>query len=91
MGNWRATEKLGLVYTDLCGPISPASSGQEKYLCFINGFSRKAWSYFFFFCREIRNILSFQIFKTMVEKEIGMPINFLRTNRGGQCSHVSKK
>ena len=43
MGKWRATKKLGLVHADLCGPISPASSGHKKYLlCFIDDFSRKA-------------------------------------------------
>ena len=47
IGKWRETEKLGVVHADLFGPISPASSGQKKYLlCFINDFSRKAWSYF---------------------------------------------
>ena len=46
MGKWKATKKLGLVHADLCGSISPTSSGQKKYLCLIDEFSRKAWSYF---------------------------------------------
>ena len=35
-----------------------------------------------FSCRKIINILSFQMFQIMVEKEIGMPIKYLRIDRG---------
>ena len=55
---WRATEKLGLVHVDLCGPITPPSSNGKRYvLCFIDDFSMKAWMYFV--PKKIRNILPF--------------------------------
>jgi len=67
---WRATEKLGLVHAHLCGPITPASSSQKRYfLCFVDDFSRKAWTYF------LLTFYHFKCFKTLVEKEVGMSIN----------------
>ena len=39
---WRSTEKLELIHSDLCGPISPPSNSQKRYLIsFIDDFSRK--------------------------------------------------
>jgi hypothetical protein len=44
--NWRATEKLQLIHADLCGPISPISNNNKRYIiCFIDDFTRKAWTY----------------------------------------------
>lgn len=44
---WRASEKLELIHSDICGPISPTSNRQKRYLiCFIDDFSRKVWVYF---------------------------------------------
>ena len=45
---WRAKEKLELVHTDLCGPMSTESLSQNKYfVLFINDFTRMAWVCFF--------------------------------------------
>jgi len=80
---WRATEKLGLVHADLCGPITPASSSQKRYfLCFIDCFSRKAWTYFLL--EKSKTFYHFKCFKTLVEKEVGMSIKCLKTDRGGE-------
>jgi len=44
---YRAEEQLGLVHTDLCGPISPTSfSGKKYFISFIDDFSWKTWVYF---------------------------------------------
>lgn len=44
---WRANQKLQLVHADICGPITPASNSQKRYiLCFTDDYSRKAWIYF---------------------------------------------
>lgn len=79
----RASEKLQLIHADLCGPISPASNSNKRYsLCFIDDFSRKAWVYFLVEKSETFNM--FKCFKKLVEKETGMSIRCLRTDRGGE-------
>lgn len=80
---WRASQKLELIHADLCGPISPISNSQKRYmLCFIDDFSRKAWSYFL--TEKSETFTTFKYFKTCVEKETGLDIKCLRTDRGGE-------
>lgn len=80
---WRATERLQLVHADLCGPITPASNSHKRYLlCLIDDFSRKAWIYFLAEKTEVFYL--FKCFKMLVEKETGIPIKCLRTDRGGE-------
>lgn len=81
--NWRATEKLQLVHTDLCGPIQPTTIGEKKYiLCFIDDFSRKSWIYLLSAKSEAFEF--FKSFKLMVENEARVKIGCLRSDRGGE-------
>ena len=42
----RASQPLELVYSDVCGPITPTSIGGNKYfLTFTDNFSGKTWVY----------------------------------------------
>lgn len=83
MSRWRATERLQLVHADLCGPINPISRGKKRYLlCLIDDFSIKTWIYFLLEKSEV--FYHFKRFKILVEKEIGLPIKYLRTDRGGE-------
>ena len=44
---WRATKKLQLIHADICGPITPESNSDKKYIIsFIDDYSRKLWIYF---------------------------------------------
>jgi len=44
---WRATMKLDLIHSDVCGHINPQSIGGNRYfITFTNDFSRKTWVYF---------------------------------------------
>ena len=44
--SWRAKVVLGLVHSDICGPITPISNGGKKYfITFIDDYSRKTWVY----------------------------------------------
>ena len=44
---WRVTQKLELIHADICGPITPTSNSNKRYiLIFIDDYSRKAWVYF---------------------------------------------
>lgn len=48
LSSWRASTKLQLVHTDVCGPISLASNNRKRYiLSFVDDYSRKTWVYFF--------------------------------------------
>lgn len=77
--NWRATEKLQLVHADLCGPISPISNSKKRYIiCFIDDFTRKAWTYFL--VQKSEALSMFKCFKSYVEKEVGGYVKCLRTN-----------
>jgi hypothetical protein len=65
---WRASKKLELVHSDICGPINPRSYGGNKYfITFSDDYSRKTSIYFF---KEKSSALDiFKKFKMMVEKE----------------------
>lgn len=80
---WRASQRLQLIHADICGPITPTSNSKKRYsLCFIDDYSRKAWVYFLTEKSEAFN--SFKCFKNLVEKETGLFIKCLRTDRGGE-------
>ena len=43
----RASEILGRVHSNMCGPFSTASTTKHKYyVIFVDDFSRKCWIYF---------------------------------------------
>lgn len=80
---WRATKQLELIHSDICGPISPESHSNKRYvLTFIDDYSRKLWVYFL--NEKSETFTMFRSFKSMVEKESGLCICGLRTDRGGE-------
>jgi len=86
--NWRASQLLQLIHSDICGPINPTSNGNKRYiLTFIDDLSRKVWVYFLFEKSETSD--AFKKFKALVEKQVGVPIQILRTDRGGE--YLSKE
>ncbi|KAK0589362.1 hypothetical protein LWI29_013222 [Acer saccharum] len=81
--NWKATMPLELVHTDMCGPLTPVSNGQNQYfLTFIDDYSRKTWVYFLKRKSEVFGY--FKEFKTLVEKQSGYYIKTLRSDQGGE-------
>jgi transposase InsO family protein len=80
---WRASTKLELVHSDICGPINPQSNGGNRYfITFTDDYSRKTWIYLL---KEKSNAFEiFKNFKALVEKESGNSIQCLRTDRGGE-------
>lgn len=84
---FRATRILELIHADLCGPISPATKGGNKYfLLLVDDFSRLMWVYM------LRNkddaFETFMKFRTFVEKNSKEQVKVLRTDRGGEfCSN----
>lgn len=84
----RATEKLGLIHSDLCGPMSvPSFSGAKYLLTFIDDFTRKIFVYFVKSKDEALEI--FKVFKSYAENQTGLKIKMLRTDNGGE--YVNKK
>ena len=83
---WRASKNLQLIHADICGPITPISISQKRYLLtFIDDHSRKMWSYLI--TEKSEAFAMFKVYKASVEKESGLPICCLRTDRGGEfCS-----
>jgi hypothetical protein len=81
--NWRASAKLELVHTDICGPINPQSNGGNRYfITFTDDLTRKTWIYLM---KEKSSALDlFKKFKVLVENESGCVIQCLRTDRGGE-------
>ncbi|PNX62933.1 retrovirus-related Pol polyprotein from transposon TNT 1-94, partial [Trifolium pratense] len=79
--SWRASNKLELIHSDICGPINPSSNGGCRYfITFTDDFSRKIWTY------PLKDKSSafevFKKFKALVEKESNHQIKCLRTDRG---------
>ncbi|PNX98657.1 gag-pol polyprotein, partial [Trifolium pratense] len=85
---WRASEKLQLIHSDICGPINPESNGKKRYfITFIDDLSRKTWIYFLSEKSEALTI--FQKFKAIVENETKLKIQCLRTDRGGEYTSTA--
>ncbi|CAH9135713.1 unnamed protein product [Cuscuta epithymum] len=83
----RAKDKLELIHSDICGPMSVESlNGSKYFLLFIDDYSRTTWCYFLKQKSEVFN--HFVAFKKAVEKEAGKVIKVFRTDNGGEfCSH----
>ncbi|MCO5609511.1 hypothetical protein L7F22_063739 [Adiantum nelumboides] len=82
-GSIRATQKLQLVHSDVCGPMKTPSVGNSLYfVTFIDDFSRFCWVYPLKAKSDVFAI--FQHYVSMVENETGCKVQTLRTDRGGE-------
>lgn len=78
---WRAKQPLELVHTDVCGPMSTISHGNNRYfILFIDDFTRMTWVYFLKQKSEVFGM--FKKFKYLVEKQSGRSIKVLRSDNG---------
>ncbi|MCO5610814.1 hypothetical protein L7F22_065055 [Adiantum nelumboides] len=82
-GSARATQKLQLVHSDVCGPMRTPFVGNSLYfVTFIDEFSRFCWVYPL---KEKSDVFAvFQHYVSMVENETGCKVQTLRTDRGGE-------
>lgn len=79
----RSEEVLGLIHTDLCGPMPVKSFGDARYfLTFIDDCSRKTFVYFLKSKDEVFE--NFKNFKKLVENETNKHIKCLRSDNGGE-------
>lgn len=80
---WHATEKLSLVYVDLCGPIVPATAGGNKYfMLLVDDYSR--WMHVFLLKSKDQAVEVFVKYKAEVENFSNCKIKTLRSDRGGE-------
>ncbi|KAM2605239.1 hypothetical protein TB2_034059 [Malus domestica] len=79
----RATEILGLIHTDVCGPMSTTSRGGfSYYITFTDDHSRFGYVYLMKYKSE--SFERFKEFKNEVKKQTGKQIKILRSDRGGE-------
>ena len=79
----RATELLGLIHTDVCGPLRHVSRrGASYFLTFTDDFSRYGYVYLLKHKHEVFE--TFKVFKAEVELQLGKKIKALHSDRGGE-------
>ena len=76
-------EKLELVYYDFYGPMEVDSLGGNKYFVIvIDDVSKKTWEYLLHTKSQVFQY--FKKFHAMVERKMGNPLKWLRTDNGGE-------
>lgn len=78
---WRATEKLQLIHTDVCGPQRTSSlNGSRYFIIFIDDLTRMCWIYFLKQKLEVAAV--FWKFKAWVENQSDYKIKVIRSDNG---------
>ena len=81
--SYRADAPLELLHADLCGPITPATIGENHYfMLIVDDYSR--WMWVNILRTKDQTLPVFTKFKTLVENMRGCRIKTLRTDRGGE-------
>ena len=79
----RASDLLGLIHTDVCGPISSlARGGFHYFITFTDDFSR--YGYVYLMKHKSESFEKFKEFKNEVQNQLGKSIKALRSDRGGE-------
>ena len=79
----RAGDLLGLIHTDVCGPMSTqAMRGFNYFITFTDDFSR--YGYVYLMKHKSKSFEKFKIFKNEVQNQLGKTIKALRSDRGGE-------
>jgi hypothetical protein len=90
IAQWRATKPLELLHIDLCGPITPATAGGNKYfLLIVDDCSR--WMSVFMLKSKDEASSAFGLFKTKAKNSTGEHIKNVRSDRGGEFLAASFK
>lgn len=83
----RATAPFNYIHSDLCGPITPTSPSDTKYiLTFTDDFSRFTWIYFL--KKKSHTLSVFKQFQALVDGRHNRKVLCLRTDGGGEYSSV---
>nr|GEV78000.1 hypothetical protein [Tanacetum cinerariifolium] len=77
------TDLLGLIHTDVCGPLRHVSrQGASYFITFTNNFSSHGYVYLLKHKREVFE--TFKVFNNKVVNQLGKTIKALRLDRGGE-------
>lgn len=79
----RASDLLGLIHTDVCGPLNiTARGGFHYFITFTDDFSR--FGYVYLMKHKSESFTFFKEFQNEVENQLGKKIKMLRSDRGGE-------
>ena len=79
----KANELLGLVPSDICGPLNCRTHcNKEYFITFIDDYSKYAHVYLISI--KFEAFECFKKYKIEVQKQLGRDIKVLRTDRGGK-------
>ncbi|GJZ57849.1 retrovirus-related pol polyprotein from transposon TNT 1-94 [Tanacetum coccineum] len=78
-----ATGLLGIIHTDVCGPLRHVSrQGASYFITFMDDYSRYGYVYLLKHKHEVFE--TFKVFKNEVENQLEKTIKALRSDRGGE-------
>ncbi|GJV25710.1 zinc finger, CCHC-type containing protein [Tanacetum coccineum] len=81
--NTKSLEPLNLVFGDLCGPISPTTESEKKYMFLLVEDCTRYMRVYFLKSKD-EAFETFKEFKLKVENEVGKKLKSFRTDRGGE-------
>ena len=75
----RASDLLGLIHTDVCGPLSTSARGGYSYfITFTDDFSR--YGYVYLMRHKFKTFEKFKMFKNGVQNQLGKCIKAIRSD-----------
>ncbi|GKD21889.1 retrotransposon protein, putative, ty1-copia subclass [Tanacetum coccineum] len=79
----RATDLLGIIHTDVCGPLRHVSKqGASYFITFTDDYSH--YGYVYLLKHKHKVFETFKVFKNEVENQLGKIIKAFRSDRGGE-------
>ncbi|GJX49072.1 retrotransposon protein, putative, ty1-copia subclass [Tanacetum coccineum] len=79
----KVKDVLGLIHTDVCGPLRHVSKNCASYfITFTGDYSRYGYVYLLKHKHEVFE--TFKVFKNVVENQLGKTIKAIRSDRGGE-------
>nr|GEV66263.1 retrotransposon protein, putative, Ty1-copia subclass [Tanacetum cinerariifolium] len=79
----RATGLLGIIHTDVCGPLRHVSrQGARYFITFADDYSR--YGYIYLLKHKHGVFETFKVFKNEAENQLGKTIEVVRSDRGGE-------
>ncbi|GJU76314.1 retrotransposon protein, putative, ty1-copia subclass, partial [Tanacetum coccineum] len=88
--NERAKDLLGIIHTDVCGPLRHVSrQGASYFITFTDDYSHYGYVYLLKHKHEVFE--TFKVFKNEVENQLGKTIKAIRSDRGGEYISQSER